>query len=263
MNDSLLLVLVILVVAVAIIEFLPRRYDVIWKVVIALLLIEAGLWLLPHWFGWTLVAAGIAAIAWAIRFINREFGPGPMRFLRGSLRNLVAWSRVSLAWLARSIVAAGKRLGSFIQSILDGRRQKILAPDAPSRVRVWMGTVAILVASPVSAIPSTIVLVSLLTVVDLFRGDMTASDPGVAGTLKQMAGYTLVIVLVSLDVIARKFLITLPILAVSAYAGSSVAARCEPRWKRLAIASLLVGTLLPALYVVAQSFDWLDGPYFN
>ncbi len=91
----------------------------------------------------------------------------------------------------------------------------------------------------------------------------TLATAGPTNLLIIALGRSILIVYVALDVISKRVLILLPVFVVAGVAGASLAARSQRFWGRLSFAALFIGLLYPVVFILAETFDWHDGPLFN
>lgn len=257
MTDLIVLVLLIAVFSVAWIEVIPRRYSVVLNLLTALMTISAGIRWAPNWYGWLVLAIGLAGLAAAI-----SLWPGRERFLsalRGGssgLRQIV--SRV-VRWLGA--------LASMAKSSVN--RYRIIRRTSPGkenpRVRKgnWPRAFALIIASPVAAIPATLVLVLLLTMVDLASGDFYSIGNAQQSFAKFIFGRAFVTWLISVGIVFNLFHITVPLLCVMSYYVVTKVRATSPTLRYQKITLLAPGLVYPSMFMVASMLGWLNEPFYN
>lgn len=132
----------------------------------------------------------------------------------------------------------------------------------PSR-RVAIGAAVAVVASPIAAIPMTIVFALLLYALNMIGGDEYDLVRNGSGTLRYILGYAFVILVATLDVISRWFIIALPFFVGLGFIAASYASRSDRFIKRLALSTLMMGGVYPLVFMLAAARDAFSGPIFN
>ena len=136
-----------------------------------------------------------------------------------------------------------------------------MSKSAPySRLRIGSYALALLVLSPIAAVPVTLVLMFIL-------GDSVfqASD-GAAATLSLRSElairHTGATIFIALLFIAERALIVLPVFIAASVACVNLTLNGERKWRALGVIVLTFGALYPAVLIVGQFFDW-DNSLFN
>ena len=135
--------------------------------------------------------------------------------------------------------------------------------DKAARIRHWSSALALIVVSPIAAMPAIFLFVPVSTLIYAIFGDASGFDWGLVNIIKSWLGGTFVILLVVLDLIYRRFWIALPIIIVVGSVGATFALKTGPYWRRFRFAALVIGTLYPVAFALANTFDWFDEPFFN
>ena len=79
MGDLILFLLLVTAFFVAFIEFLPKRFDAVPKLAVAVIIIGAGTRWLPNWYGWFVLVLGLADLFWTWHAFARDSDwPGPI-----------------------------------------------------------------------------------------------------------------------------------------------------------------------------------------
>ena len=138
------------------------------------------------------------------------------------------------------------------------------APEVKGeRLRVWAGTATLMVLSPLTAIPWMLLTVLLLLVGDLVSGNQPELVTGASGIVKLVLGRTVIFVLVTIDVIARYALLSVPVFLTVAYLTARWAARNQSFWRRILLGMFYYGALYPLVFILAGRFDAFEGPFYN
>jgi hypothetical protein len=257
MSDIILLLLVIVAIIVAWIEGIPKRFDVKLKIVAAGVVVAVGISWIPAWYGWVVVIVGLADLYWLYRSLLRD------EHLSDSIGSLINAAHSVFAWLSDFLTTTVERFRSHNELSQTKRQTEGTKAGAARTGRVVFGTIAIFVSSPITAIPYTLTLVLLLTAADAVLGDSYGFDKGWPEALKYILGHTIVTLIVTLDVIARWFVVTVPLLLGVSFVAARAAAASERFWRRLFYAGLLLGALYPVLFILADAMGSLDEPVFN
>ena len=240
MGDIILFIVVVVAFTTVWIEWLPRRYDILIGIAFAFLIIGAGLGWIPNWYGWVVTLLGLASLARQYYKGVREFG-WPKNFSRAS-------KPVTHASVEKETAVPAE-------------------PEPSSRTRtprrVWIGGIALTALSPVTAIPAVIVLAMVLVVVNSMMGDAESLALGFTQITKSVLGNAFVILVGTLDLVLRGILISGPLFLLVGIVGAKWADRTGCYWQRLFRASMLIGALYPAIFVVANILGWFDEPFFN
>lgn len=257
MNDIFLLFVLVTVFAVASIEWIPRRYGVFLDLIFLLLVISTGIGWLPEWYGWVVLLIGIAQLAW-IYF-------SPQR--RKEWPTLFSAPIKALRHCALALTSAGRSLAGRMPE----RRPPVQADATEEkdrfltlvRIRNGAGAVCSVVLSPIAAIPSALVLSVLLVGWDVLLGNAPQAGGDLQAATKQVFGVSFVTIVAAIDLLARYWLISAPLLLAGGYAITAYSIGSGAFWRRYSRGLLLFGTVFPILYVAASVFGWFDGPLFN
>ena len=268
MGELILWLLIVAGLAVAWIEWIPQRYAIFPQFLVALSLIPAGLLWLPYWYGWATSLFGAAILVW-IYFSPKRRKDWPNLFMlpvvaaRRSfvyLKAIVVWSVIKFrGWKSvQRTVSEEPHLSDKAAA-----RASDMSKGMGEKIRVWFGTVALFVLSPLTAIPWTLLMVLVLIAGDALFGSLPAFVDGTADIAKYILGRTFVSVIAAIDVMARHAFLSVPVFLAVAYVISRWAARAEPFWRRFFVGLFYYGALYPLVLILADIFDAFDGPLYN
>lgn len=257
MGDNILWLLLFAAFLVAFIEFLPKRFDAVPKLAVAVIIVGAGIRWLPNWYGWVVLLVGLADLFWTYHAFARDSEwPGPIILLtragRVTLAGIRGFSRIVIDLFARRKERAAQK-----------EKIPLSRAEMGARIRKWSSALALIIVSPVAAIPAAFVLTLASLVIYAVFGDADGIGGGPVGFIKSWLAGTFMIVVVVLDLIYRRFWLALPALIVVGYGGAAFVLKSGSYWRRFARAALAIGTLYPVVYMLAFAFDWFDEPFFN
>lgn len=257
MTDLIVLVLLLAVFSIAWIEVIPRRYSVVLQLLIALMTMSAGIRWSPNWYGWVVLAIGLAGFATAIcLWPDRQ---RRLTALRRAWRELQQIGSRVLHWsatLANTAISSIKRRWVI-------RRASAGKENLPVRKGNWPRAFALIIASPFAAIPAILVLVLLLTTADLVSGDFYSIGNAQQSFVKFVFGRAFVTWLISIGIVFNLFQFTTPLLcAVSYYAVKKVRAT-SPMRRYPKITLLAPGLVYPSMFMLASMLGWLNEPFYN
>lgn len=174
---------------------------------------------------------------------------------------LVAAVAIMLNRLANFIMLVGRRIGHWI-------RESHFWPDQGIKLtrpslRVVLGAAVAVIASPVAAIPMTLVFALLLYALNMIGGDEYSLAANGSGTLRYIVGYAFVILVATLDVISRWFVVALPLLIVLGFITANYVSRSYGFVRNLALSTVLMGGVYPLLFMLAAALDVFHEPIFN
>ncbi len=257
MGDITLLLLLFAAFSVAWIEFLPKRFDAVPKLAVAVIIIGAGIHWLPNWYGWVVILLGLVDLVWTYHAFARDSQwPGPIILLTRAVR----------------LTLAGIRgLGRFVIGLF-ARRKANAAPkekiplskaDKAARMRHWSSALALIVVSPIAAMPAILVFALVLVGLQVMTGHSLGPDEGLTGFIKDWLGWGFVTLGVALDFMFRRLWLSLPALIVAGSAGATFARKSGSYWRRFGLAALAIGSLYPVVFLLGYSLVWSDEPFFN
>jgi len=268
MGELILWLLIVAALAVAWIEWIPQRYAIFPQILVALSLIPAGLLWLPYWYGWATSIVGAASLVW-IYFSPKRRKDWPNLFMlpvvaaRRScvwLKAIVAWSVIKFrGW--KSVQRAVSRKPHLSDKA--AARASDMSKAMGEKIRVWLGTVALFVLSPLAAIPWMLLTVLFLIAGDALFGSLPAFVDGATDIAKYILGRTFVSVIAVINVMARHAFLSVPVFLAVAYVISRWAAHAEPFWRRIFIGLFCCGALYPLVFILADILDAFDGPLYN
>ena len=257
MGDIILFIVVIVGLTTVWIEWAPLKYDVLIGVFFSIIIIGIGLGWMPRWYGWVVLAIGIADLAWQYNKGVRKFGWPELPDLLQSIGRVV---QASLGKAATLFSRSGKPV------IRTPAPAETTAPEPPSARtprRVWVGGIALTAFSPITAIPAAIILAMVLTILNTMLIDTDTLMLSVAEISKSVLGNAFMIQVASLDLVFRGFLLTGPLFLFAGVGGAKWADRTGRYWQRLLVAGVMIGALYPAIFIVASTLGWFDEPFFN
>ncbi len=302
MGDITLLLLLFAAFSVAWIEFLPKRFDAVPKLAVAVIIIGAGIHWLPNWYGWVVILLGLVDLVWTYHAFARDSQwPGPIIVLTRAARvtlavirgcgrfviDLFARRKRSAAQKEKILLSKDERAarilnwssglavirgcGRFVIDLFARRKrsaaQKEKIPlskdERAARIRKWSSGLALIIVSPVAAMPAILIFALVLVGLDIVTNDAPGFDEGLAGFIKDWLGWSFVTLGVVLDVISKRFLLALPALIVAGSVGATFVLKSGSYWRRFGLAALAIGTLYPVTFLGAWAFGWFDEPFFN
>lgn len=268
MGELILWLLIVAALAVAWIEWIPQRYAVFPQILVALSLIPAGLQWLPAWYGWATSLLGVAIIIWLYYSPKRRkdwpdlfaFPVAVARRVFGCLKAVIARSATGIRSWNNARRSGREEIHSSIETVTR-------ASDTPrgtgQTVRVGFGAAALLVLSPLAAIPWTLLTVLVLLAGQALFGSLPDSADSIGEIAKLVLGQTLVLVIVAIDVMSRYVFLSLPVLVAVACVVSRWMISSRPLKRRFIAGLLGCGALYPIVIFLADIFDAFDGPFYN
>jgi hypothetical protein len=121
----------------------------------------------------------------------------------------------------------------------------------------------LVVTSPVAAVPLSVVLSAILTVAELVNAGGGTTAIAQSGVLKFTLGQAYVVLVSSLNILGMKPLLGVPLLLAAAFSGAAFILRTGHQARRVLLAAAAVGSIYPALYVIASLSGWPGTGLFN
>ena len=208
---------------------------------------------------WLLVLIVIVGIVVAIEGIPDGFDKKAKTFVAA----LAAVAKSMIKRVASMIMVVAKHIGHRIHQSRSIRDQSIKRTSLVPSLRVVIGTAVAVVSSPVAAIPTTFVFALLLYALNLIGGDEYSFATNGSGTLRYILGFAFVILVATLDVVSRWFVIALPFFIGLGFIAANYASRSNRFVRKLALSTLMIGGVYPLIFMLAAALDVFNEPIFN
>lgn len=254
--SNLSLLLIVALFAIVWIEFYPKRLDSVVYFLLygcaLLCVLLVGLFWLPAPAGWALTVLGIVGLYWNWRRFGRKVNWTPLEAFVSSV-----WRAVS-----RQAARARKVRGEYVARRATGQHES-LPESAPSRWRLILIALVLVISSPFAAALLSAVLSAVLTAIEFVTQGSGMEAIVQSGPLQFTLGQAYVVLFSSLHVLATKPLLGVSLLLSTALIGAAVVLRTGYTPRRMVLAVVAVGAVYPALYVVADLSGWLGTGMFN
>jgi hypothetical protein len=256
-----IVVLIVFVITCAVlIEFRPRRLELVLHFAVLITALSAGISWLPDWYGWLALLLTSIYMFWLYRAIQRD------ETTVEELRRLFVWAGQAREWLGvrlaeffRWTKTCAKMISSRRKTDHDQRPES--ASDSPRHpVRV---SVVLALSGIATAIPASLFAALILITLDTMTGDSTTTLGGGSESVRYLLGVTFVIWVSGLQVAIDQFVVSLPVIGLLAYTAAVLAARVDRRWIYYLGSALLLGAVYPVFYTIASVTGQLGGPIFN
>lgn len=257
MGDIVLAILIVTAISVVWIEWAPPLLGVVLNYLISFSIFASGIADLPSGWGQSLIAIGVIYIVSTYFWSKRKnIDPEPLEFSIAIIWRILTRARDVFMTIVRW---CRKNIAAYFQS-----RERTRGPAQSSSLRrTWIGMLALIVSSPFAAVFPFLILATFLTVKAYVLGELGSTAAGPPSILKPILGYALFGIFLTLDMIAKLWFVSLPLIAGAGFAGARYAERSEHFYRRIFIAMLITGVLYVAVFLFVSAMGWYEEPYID